>query len=54
MTPNDLSWTETASELQGPAFNRFQTELAKYNGSATPACVTGGILGARSSMITQK
>jgi hypothetical protein len=31
MTPNDLSWTETAFELQGPAFNRFQTELAKYN-----------------------
>ena len=32
MTPNDLSWTEIAFELQGPAFNRFQTELAKYNG----------------------
>ena len=31
MTPHDLSWTETAAELQGPAFERFQTELAKYN-----------------------
>jgi Iron-containing redox enzyme len=32
VTPHDLSWTETAAELQGPAFERFQTELAKYNG----------------------
>lgn len=29
---NDLSWTENAGELQGPAFDRFQIELAKYNG----------------------
>jgi hypothetical protein len=29
---HDLSWTNTAAELQGPAFDRFQTELAKYNG----------------------
>jgi hypothetical protein len=29
---HDLSWTETAAELEGPAFDRFQTELAKYNG----------------------
>jgi hypothetical protein len=32
VTSHDLSWTETATELQGPAFERFQTELAKYNG----------------------
>jgi len=32
VTPHDLSWTETAAELQGPRFERFQTELAKYNG----------------------
>jgi hypothetical protein len=32
VTTNDLSWTETAAELQGPAFERFQTELARYNG----------------------
>src|SRR5262249_21231764 len=32
VTPHDLSWTETAAELQGPLFERFQTELAKYNG----------------------
>lgn len=32
MTSHDLSWTETPAELQGPAFERFQTELAKYNG----------------------
>ena len=31
MTPHDLSWTETAAELQGPAFEGFQIELAKYN-----------------------
>ena len=31
MTSHDLSWTETAAELQGPAFERFQIELAKYN-----------------------
>jgi heme oxygenase-like protein len=28
----DLSWTENAGELQGPAFDRFHIELAKYNG----------------------
>ena len=32
VTPNDLSWIEAAAELQGPAFDRFQIELAKYNG----------------------
>ena len=32
VTPHDLSWTETAAELQGPRFERFQIELAKYNG----------------------
>jgi Iron-containing redox enzyme len=32
VTPHDLLWTETAAELQGPAFDRFQIELAKYNG----------------------
>jgi hypothetical protein len=32
VTSHDLSWTETPAELQGPAFERFQTELAKYNG----------------------
>jgi hypothetical protein len=31
VTPEDLSWTETAAELQGPRFERFHTELAKYN-----------------------
>ena len=31
MSPHDLLWTETAAELQGPAFDRFQIELAKYN-----------------------
>jgi hypothetical protein len=39
VTPHDLSWTETAAELQGPLFERFQTELAKYNGQQLqPAC----------------
>jgi hypothetical protein len=28
---NDYSWTEYAGELEGPRFQRFQTELAKYN-----------------------
>jgi hypothetical protein len=32
VTPHDLLWTEAAAELQGPAFDRFQIELAKYNG----------------------
>ena len=31
MTTQDLSWTAGAAALQGPAFTRFQTELAKYN-----------------------
>jgi hypothetical protein len=30
--PHDLLWTETSAELQGPSFDRFQIELAKYNG----------------------
>jgi hypothetical protein len=39
VTPHDLSWTETAAELQGPRFERFQIELAKYNGQQLqPAC----------------
>ncbi len=29
---HDLSWTERASELDGPSFERFQVALAKYNG----------------------
>jgi hypothetical protein len=32
VTSSELSWTAGASELSGPAFERFQTELAKYNG----------------------
>ena len=32
MTTQDLSWTADAAALHGPAFVRFQTELAKYNG----------------------
>ena len=28
----DLSWTRNATELSGPGFERFQSELAKYNG----------------------
>ena len=32
MTTHDLSWTVDAPALHGPAFERFQTELAKYNG----------------------
>ena len=31
MSPHDLSWTKNAAQLAGPAFERFQTELAKYN-----------------------
>ena len=31
MAINDFSWTETAGEIDGPKFERFQTELAKYN-----------------------
>ena len=29
---DDLSWTKGASALDGPAFERFHTGLAKYNG----------------------
>jgi hypothetical protein len=32
VTSHDLSWTENANELHGPSFERFHTELAKYNG----------------------
>ena len=32
MATHDLSWTADAAALDGPAFVRFQTELAKYNG----------------------
>lgn len=32
MATLDLSWREDAAALHGPAFTRFQTELAKYNG----------------------
>jgi hypothetical protein len=32
VTSHDLSWTENAGQLHGPAFERFHTELAKYNG----------------------
>ena len=31
MAIDDFSWTETAVEIEGPRFERFQTELAKYN-----------------------
>ena len=32
VTCYDLSWTGSAAELTGPGFERFQTELSKYNG----------------------
>ena len=32
MTTQKLAWTAHAAELQGPAFERFHVELAKYNG----------------------
>lgn len=32
MTSNSLAWTADAAALQGPAFERFQVELARYNG----------------------
>ena len=32
MTSNSLAWTADAAALQGPAFERFQVELAIYNG----------------------
>ena len=32
MAPSDLSWTANAGQLEGPGFDRFQVELAKYNG----------------------
>ena len=28
---NDFSWTDSAGEVEGPGFEHFQTELAKYN-----------------------
>ncbi len=31
MSPHDLSWSKNAGRLDGPPFNRFHTELAKYN-----------------------
>jgi hypothetical protein len=31
MATDDLSWTFAADRLEGPAFARFQLELAKYN-----------------------
>jgi Iron-containing redox enzyme len=39
---NDYSWTEFAGELDGPGFERFQTELTKYNSrQLKPAFPTG-------------
>jgi Iron-containing redox enzyme len=39
---NDFSWTETAGEIDGPKFESFQTELAKYNSrQLQPAFPTG-------------
>ena len=32
MASSDLSWTVNAGKLEGPGFERFQVELAKYNG----------------------
>ena len=32
MALSDLSWTANAGQLEGPGFDRFQVELAKYNG----------------------
>jgi hypothetical protein len=32
MAPRDLSWTANAVQLEGPGFERFQVELANYNG----------------------
>jgi heme oxygenase-like protein len=32
MALGDLSWTSVANRLEGQAFERFQLELAKYNG----------------------
>jgi hypothetical protein len=32
VTSNSLAWTADAAALQGPAFERFQVELARYNG----------------------
>jgi len=31
MTTTDLRWTETACHINGPGFEAFHTELAKYN-----------------------
>ena len=42
MAINDFSWTETAGEIDGPKFESFQTELAKYNSrQLQPAFPTG-------------
>jgi hypothetical protein len=41
VTSHDLLWTETAAELQGPAFDRFHTELAKYNGQQLQPALPG-------------
>jgi hypothetical protein len=32
IVPDDQSWISAADRLEGPAFERFQLELAKYNG----------------------
>ncbi len=32
MAPSDLSWTANAGQLEGGGFDRFQVELAKFNG----------------------
>jgi hypothetical protein len=31
VTSDDLSWTKTPTELEGPSFARFHKKLAKYN-----------------------
>ena len=31
MAIKDFSWTEAAGDIEGPRFERFQSELAKYN-----------------------
>jgi hypothetical protein len=32
MALSDLSWTANAGQVEGPGFDRFQVELARYNG----------------------
>jgi hypothetical protein len=40
---NDFSWSEAAGEIEGPRFECFQTELAKYNSrQLQPAFPTSG------------